>query len=86
MNGQIELKRIVSCDVKMIRMKILDLGSFKQLTQLIELKILNCLNISILRNLENIHLVTSTLRMIVLGLGTSYEIHDILVSKGSRTC
>ena len=70
----------------MIRLKILELRSFKQLIQLIEMKILNCLNISVLRNLENIHLVTSTLKLIVLGLGTSYEIYHILVSKGPRTC
>ena len=70
----------------MIRLKILELGSFKQLMQLIALKILNCLNILVIRNLENIHLVTITLKLIVLGLGTSYEIHHILVSKGPRIC
>ena len=70
----------------MIRLKILELKSFKQLIQLLKLKILDCLNISVLRNLENIHLVTSTLKLIVLGLGTSYEIYHILVFSGPRTC
>ena len=70
----------------MIRLKILELGSFIQLMHLIKMTILNCLNISVLRNLENIHLVTSTLKLIMLGLGTSYEIHHRLFSKGPRTC
>ena len=49
-----------SCDVKDNYAEIPDLGRFKQMMELIRLIILFWLNILVLRNPENIHMVTST--------------------------
>ena len=52
--------KLQSHDVKDNYTKILDLGRFKKIMELIRLIILFWFNILVLINLENIHMVTST--------------------------
>ena len=51
-----------SCDVRDNHAEMLDLRKFKQMMKLIKLIILFWLNILVLMNLNNIHMVTSTFK------------------------